>query len=583
MPSHVLLSQRWDRSTTELPGVIASWQPSSTNATAMSPLRTSPAARVLLHASIARAIVSYVNGSAANVALIEVGSASYAAEMPTAGMSTVLVAANKPTPSSNTVRLRAAEVTATGAYQPLPAISRNSQINLEPIFLSLIPFCMNHIQTDMDLLQISYAANGNFDSVENEFRSVSDTIEVCLENRLLDVNVPSGNIDVLTKDVVTMGALAGNVVCGNPVILMGSSRAASACQAMTLAEAKSEFYEFAKSHSWSDEERSLIPVFPDDYPVPPEAIKIARRFVGTRENKRPMKNFMWRGVTSYGKSTGVELMAAFLNMPLLRMTCNSNTETQNFLSDFVPDNGPGNTCGELPAFEEIVCDPASAYFKLTGKQDDDATGEMCLKAYGEAVAANAGTTAARFKHIESNFVRALSRGYIVEIQEISRIRDPGVLVGLNEFDRPGAIIPLVDGSFTRRHPDAMAVYTDNVGYASCRAIDPSVIRRMSFVLDSYEITRDMVIQRVLYNVGFKDKALLEKMYEVWKKVQEYCEEKDITEGSVSASELEMWCQAVQADGMTNIKENCRDCVVAKATSNRDEQNAIMADVIALYI
>ena len=50
-----------------------------------------------------------------------------------------------------------------------------------------------------------------------------------------------------------------------------------------------------------------------------------------------MNNFMWRGITSYGKSTGVELMAGFLNIPLLRMTCNSTMETQNFLSDIIPD------------------------------------------------------------------------------------------------------------------------------------------------------------------------------------------------------------------------------------------------------
>lgn len=48
----------------------------------------------------------------------------------------------------------------------------------------------------------------------------------------------------------------------------------------------------------------------------PETLKIARRFVNSRNNKRPMNNFLWRGITSYGKSTGVEMVAALLHTPL---------------------------------------------------------------------------------------------------------------------------------------------------------------------------------------------------------------------------------------------------------------------------
>ena len=80
----------------------------------------------------------------------------------------------------------------------------------------------------------------------------------------------------------------------------------------------------------------------------------------------------------------------------------------------------------------------------------------------------------------------------------------------------------MDGSFKRRHPDAMVVYTDNVGYASCRAIDPSVLRRMSIIIDSYDMPREDVIARVLYNTDFPDSSMLDQMYDVWSAIQEYC-------------------------------------------------------------
>lgn len=158
-----------------------------------------------------------------------------------------------------------------------------------------------------------------------------------------------------------------------------------------------------------------------------------------------------------------------------------------------------------------------------------------------------------------------------------------MLVGLNEYDRAGAMIPLVDGRFVRRHPDAMVVYTDNVGYASCRPVDPSVIRRCAFVLDSYELTKETLLARVRYNTGFPDKDLLEKMYTVWLAISKHCKENDITEGSISATELEMWAQSVQVDGMSNVRENCRCCVVSKATSVVEEQEEIMGSVVDLYL
>ena len=144
------------------------------------------------------------------------------------------------------------------------------------------------------------------------------------------------------------------------------------------------------------------------------------------------------------------------------MTCFPTMETQHFKSDFVPDTAVSNS-HSLPPFAEIANDPETAYYKLTGEEKENATPDMCLTAYAAAV--NQGGNTPRFRHVESNFIKALANGYICEVQEASRIKDAGVLVGLNEYDRPGSVIPLVDGSDVRRAPDALVVYTDNVGCA----------------------------------------------------------------------------------------------------------------------
>lgn len=353
--------------------------------------------------------------------------------------------------------------------------------------------------------------------------------------------------------------------------------------AITMADAKKMFKDWADSRQWTAEEEALIPEFPDDFIVPKESLELARYFISTHEMKRPMVNFAWRGVTSYGKSTGVSALAAILHTPLVHMTCHSRMEVQNFLSEFIPDSGDSDSepILNMPSVEQMYLDPESSYTAITGQEKTGATGDDCLNALIQRAADNAkkesGTP--KYKLVESNYVKALARGYICEVEEFSRIQDPGVLVGLNHYDVPGAVIPLVDGSFTRRHKDAMVVWTDNVGYVSCRPVDPSVTRRMAFCLDSYELTKESVLDRVRYNTGFDNEDMLKTMYQTWQKLSKYCETHDITDGPVSVTELEMWAQCVLVDEYANVYDNAIKCLVAKATSDQEAQTELKCAVL----
>ena len=595
MPAHSLNTQRAGWEPGNFPPEISGWAASSTDKATVSSLHGT-ASRTVLNGYAAQAIIEYAKGEldpqSAKIALVDTGNGmTYSAEAAMADRRKMVVTMNRPDAKSNTITLRASILTPTSqgdyVYTPVPPLTADTEIQLAPIFVCLLAHLL-HLSADAhdDLSTIfnGYVATSSFDSVELEFRRLCDALTGCLDSGFISISVPGNNIDMLVKQSVALGSLAGTVIFGQPEVLMANTKPANASKLITFSAAKKKYQSFAQTHQWTEQERQLIPVFPDDYMVPEEALKIADLYVNTREDRRPMNNFMWRGTTSFGKSTGVELLAGFLDIPLLRVTCYTSMETQDLLSNFVPDTSHSNFTGELPSFMEISADPASAYLAMTGEEKDDATCDECLEVYGQAVAAKSQANAgARFIHVESNYVKALTHGYIVEVQECSRIKDPGVLVGLNEFDRPGAVIPLVDGSFKRRNPNAMVVYTDNVGYASCRPIDPSVLRRMAIIIDSYELPKDKVLDRVRYNTGFKDSAALEQMYDVWLAVQDYCKEHDISDGTISVSELEMWVLATKINGMSMLKENCRVCLVAKATAERSEQDAIMADVIDIRL
>lgn len=534
-----------------------------------------------LHAFIGKALCSYVKKSSAQIAMVETGTGSYTTEYTLPDGRTMIVSLGQ------NFTLRGCYLDMTGRAIPLdPLGSKSDEMDTSAIFLAFLPALAGidaQAKDDLASLTNYYEATGEWE--ESLFYRLCDSMYCHISKGKLDARIPQGNIPPLQVGQISSGALNGTIICGSPRIITGASaQARSKSKTYTMKEAKGEFAAFASTKSWTPQEMELIPVFADDFPVPREAMKIASRFVKTQNDKRPMTNFFWRGITSYGKSTGVEVIAAMLNMPLLRVTCHSTMETMNFLSEFVPDSGANPVAdGSLPSFNEMAFDPAGAYEQLTGIEDEDATSEMCLEAYREAVRAQNSSSAPRFKHVESSFVRALSKGYMLEVQEISRIKDSGVLVGLNEYDRPGAVIPLVDGTFTRRSPNALVVYTDNVGLVSCRPVDPSVLRRMAFVIDSYDLPKEQVIERVIYNTKFPDKAMLESMYNVWNEVQIFCRDHEIVEGSISVTEIEMWAQAVMADGMENVRENCIDCVVSKATSDIDEQKQIISSVLQVHL
>ena len=393
------------------------------------------------------------------------------------------------------------------------------------------------------------------------------------------VKEPQGNnIPRLTLSRLPDSGLV--ILDGEPSIICGSS--SNTPTDNRFAAWREKFKKYTSQLSWTADEEQWIPEIPDDYEVPQEVLRIANLFVRTQADRRPMVNFMWRGPTSYGKSTGVECLAALLHTPLLRFTCHSATETQDFLADFVPDTSSSANKNNMPTAEDMVIDPASAYERITGIQKDDATSDECLAAYASAMAKNS-SSAPKFKFVESTYVRALTKGYIIEVQEASRIRNPGTLVGLNEYDRPGSIIPLINGEFKRRSPHALAIFTDNIGYASCRPLDPSVLRRMSLIIDSNELTKDQLYNRVKYNIGDVNKQVLDTCYTLYNTVLEFCKVNDMMDSaSLSATEFEMLVRCVTLCDKTSeldLEAFASDCLISKATSDPEIQKEILTSKI----
>jgi len=182
-----------------------------------------------------------------------------------------------------------------------------------------------------------------------------------------------------------------------------------------------------------------------------------------------------------------------------------------------------------------------------------------------------------FKLVEAPYAQALKNGWLVEVQESSRIQKQGALVGLNEFSRPGARIIMANGKSFVRQALAMVIFTDNLGYTTCRTPDPSVIRRWDEVFETAELSEDFVCSRVKQNVDFDESRLdLSAMYAIFRNVQEYCMNRQINDGSCSIIEFENWVRLTVLEGYGNdaMKRAFRTAVINKLSEEADERKEV---------
>ena len=431
-------------------------------------------------------------------------------------------------------------------------------------------------------------------NAEYEFHEFSDTLYYGIkEEEIRFQTITAGNIETLSSSVIKSGSLIGDtVLCGTPILLTKDSAASSGATrviAKTVGEAMNlpVFVEYRKTHPCPPEYANLIPDpatdkdVADDMPILQDILTLLWHYVRSQGFKKPMQNFLWKSETGLGKSSGSRQIARILGKPYFCETANDKMELEGFLTRFVPTSEKEFKY-YIPQFEEIQKNPAEAYRKMTGVSKPGITSHDCQREVYKVLYGN--RQEAKYKMIKAPYAEALEVGGLVEVQEASRIRSSGTLVGLNETFRVGAKIAMADGSTLVRHPDALVIFTDNEGYESVRSLDPSVTRRFDKVIRSGGLNKKDALARVKKNTGFTNDDLLDRMYGTFAALKTFCEKNDITRGSVTVNEFENWVYTTILDGEDNaalLRENFIDCVVNKASDDPEELDAIMTGVVDL--
>lgn len=485
---------------------------------------------------------------------------------------------------------------------------------------ALIPYLLqdSEFETHMDAIykmhqdgypDVEAAAKVMAVLCDNVYRRLSD--DACPAH--LKVNVETtGNITKLGKSQVDSGNLEPKIVtAGEFTIFAKLSAVPNYAPTSVIPHSDLEGkFKINPARVFSDRELALIPSLPDWYITPKEVVSICKHALATTGKSTPMRNFLMRGPAGTGKTLGAQAIAAGFGLPYMRITCGAGMETADFVGQVFPEVTAADiaelreekktleimggatdsniiTMLKLPGDMDLRFAPEESYLQLTGIRKEDATAEECAQArtalinrkqtqlaHLETLADNVGQ---KFTYIETDFVKALRRGYLVEIAEPTTILQPGVMVGLNSLLEQRGGITLPTGEVIERHPEAVVVITTNTDYEGCRTMNQSVTDRMNLVLDIDLPSPEVMAERAMSVTKCEDDSLVSQMVQVVNDISSYCNDNGITDGSCGMRSLIDWINSTE---ITNDPhDSALKTVISKATADAQDRATLISALL----
>lgn len=501
-------------------------------------------------------------------------------------------------------------------------VAHPSQRDGAAIFFALMPFLMSDAEFDETFQEyydqfiagypdMAKATESMAILCDNAYRRIKD--DTCPAHINITVD-KSGNLMRVSQGQLDSGSFVPTSVTAGEFTIFAKTGPAVIKKAGVVVE-HTDFvgkYLLTPGRTLSALELSLIPKLPEWYIIPPEVVDICKHAQKTTGRPMQMRNFLLRGPAGTGKTMGAKAIAAGLGLPYMKYTCSANTEIFDFTGMIFPETDAVSTGSPeldrereilksmggisyanvaklmlLPDLDDMDYDPAGVYQALTGVENLAATVQDCMCVVLEKVtekvqalskrAENRQSSGQNYTYVETDFVKALKHGYLVEVQEPSTIIQPGVLVGLNSLLEQEGSITLPTGEIIRRHPDTVVIVTTNVSYEGCRQMNQSVVDRMSLVKDIELPEPEVMVQRAMAVTGCADEYLVSQMVQVVNDMADYCRKNSITDGACGMRSLIDWVISAEISGDPYL--SAKYTVISKATADEEDREALITTIL----
>lgn len=425
----------------------------------------------------------------------------------------------------------------------------------------------------------SFVEYMNKSNIEEAWKNISvlcDNIYRRLKDDLITITHSKISLEDIKKNIIS-GVYIPSGPIMNSFLFLKESGDNELVETIPLEKFVGQ-YPIDKDRVYTEEEKTLMDgnKLEDYYIVGEDDIEICNDIVKTTNMKKPFRTFTLVGPPGTGKSHKTKAISNAVVLPHVVFTCNPSTEIFDLIGQVMPPDmddlekdswdfaskveelGGLNFKNiakifNLPTVEDIVVCPEIIYEDITGNKltslGKKPTVNDTLKAWTVymtdifnqslrrmTVAMKTGTG---FKFTETDFIKAVEKGWSAEIQEPNVILNEGVLVGLNSILNEG-VITLQNGKQITRHRDSLIFFTTNFNLNGLRNMNQSFLDRSSEIFYVKKPDKNVVADRVISISGNTDRKLVMQMCEFTDKIQTAMEKEGIDDGICGMRSIINW-------------------------------------------
>ncbi|MCD5089310.1 AAA family ATPase [Enterococcus hirae] len=276
-----------------------------------------------------------------------------------------------------------------------------------------------------------------------------------------------------------------------------------------------EDFSLTKDRQFSSVEKQMIWQKPTSHRTSQEEQRIAAEiFENWNDPEMKISNILLEGDAGSGKTQLAKALSADLQLPYTKITCFADMDKSDVFGALLPI-----VESDVDEDQELIdainqTETLEAVLRLI-KNHYNLSTEMAKSKLADFIKRmeQNENSSVRYKYYPSEIVRAIEKGYLLEIQEPTVIRDASVLVALNSALEPNGLLNLPTGVVVR-HPDCVIIITTNRNYQGNRPLNESLRDRMQHAEKMDLPSLEVMAERALGKTKIQQPELLLKLAEI---------------------------------------------------------------------
>lgn len=328
-------------------------------------------------------------------------------------------------------------------------------------------------------------------------------------------------------------------------------------------------YAVTTGRDFSKLERMMIWQKPASHQTSAEELRIASEIADNWDDPElKLFNILLEGDAGSGKTQLAKALSADLQLPYTKITCFADMDKSDIFGALLPvintdqeeDKDLLDAIYQSDCFDDVL-QLIERHFSVTPDRGKEKFAELIQR-----IEDAEDQPIVRYKYYPSEIVRAMEKGYLLEIQEPTVIRDASVLVALNAALEQNGMLNIPTG-FVQRHPDCVVVITTNRNYQGNRPLNESLRDRMQHAEKMDLPPLGVMVDRGMAKTGYQNQAVAEKMAEIIR-LLDISAKANAIKGAAGMRSYFYWLKAVKRgqDPLQTIHQK----VLYKVTTDNNE-------------